>query len=94
VLDEVDELTEAVDIQQVGRAGPWGLLREAGVVGRTHRDGRVLAVRQADDQIRVNPLANPDNRDSLPAERVMGMGNGHPSRNWLEQGGSMLWASR
>jgi hypothetical protein len=39
----------------------------AGVIGGTHRDRGVGAIRQADDEIRVSALADADDGDSVAA---------------------------
>jgi len=37
----------------------------------------MVPVRESDDEIRIEASADLDDLDLLPAERVMGMGNGH-----------------
>ena len=56
-------------------------------------DGGVIAIGQPDDQIRVSTAADKDDLDLLSVQRVMRMGDGHPSRDRLQCLCSLFWAS-
>ena len=87
-LNELGRLLQAVEIEEVGflttgcthaRRGHRG----RAIVGPTHGDGGMGAIRPPDDQIRVSAAANPHDRDRLAGKRVMRMGDGHRFRRRL-----------
>jgi hypothetical protein len=93
-IEEEADLAEPVEIQEVIRPGRglapgWG-----GIVRAAHGDGGMVPVRESDDEIGIEPSAEPDDLDLLSAERVMRMGDGDESRRRLGRKGSVLRASR
>jgi len=83
LLNELDDLVQAVDIQQVrrNRRGIW--IGGGGVVSPAHGNRGVEAAGESHDQIRISASTDTDHLDLLTAKRMMGMGDGHPSRRWL-----------
>ena len=82
-IEELEDLTEAVEIQEVIR--PWReiVLGRGEIVGAAQGDGGMPPVRESDDEIRIESAAEPDDLDPLSAERMMGMGDGDESRRRL-----------
>ena len=83
VLEELEDPTKAVEIEEVigprrGIALGWG-----GIVGAGQGDGGMPPVRESDDGIRINSPAEPNDLDPLSAERMMRMGDGDESRRRL-----------
>ena len=79
VIDEVDDLPEALEVQQgegvtVGRlSGGW--LQAS--VRPAHGNRCMRAIAQADNKIWINTPADADDLTSLPREGVMRMGDRH-----------------
>jgi hypothetical protein len=92
-IEELEDLTEAVEIQEVLRRRREIALGRSEIIGAAQRDGGMPSVRESDDEIRINSPAEADDLDPFSAERMMGMGDGDESRGWLGQGGSVLGAS-
>jgi hypothetical protein len=82
-VEEEKDLTEPVEIQEMLWPGRGLVLGRRGVVRATHGDGGMVAVRESDDEIRIEPSAELDNFDPLPTERVMRMGDGDKSQRRL-----------
>jgi hypothetical protein len=82
-IDELEYLTEAVEIQEVIRAWREIFLGRRSVVGAAQGDCGMPPVRETDDEIRIISAAKPDNLDPLTSERMMGMGDGDESRRRL-----------
>ena len=82
-IEESEDFTEAVEIQEVIR--PWGeiALGRGEIVGAAQGDGGMPSVRETDDQIRIVSAAKPDDLDPLATKRMMGMGDGDESRRRL-----------
>jgi hypothetical protein len=82
-IEEPTGVTESVEIEEV--IGPWrGLAVGRGRrISAAHGDGGMVPVRESDDEIGIEPSADPDDLDLLSAERVMGMGDGNESRRGL-----------
>ncbi len=72
----------AQPLERKQRCGvPWrGYRWRARVIGRTHGERRVGPIRELDNQVRINTVPDPNQRDTLAAQRVMGMGDGHRFR--------------
>jgi hypothetical protein len=82
-VEEQADLTEPLEIQEAIRPR-WGLaFGRGGIVRAAHGDGGMVPVRESDDEIGVEPSAELDDLDLLPAERVMRMGDGDESRRRL-----------
>jgi hypothetical protein len=94
-IEEQAGLAEPVELEEVIRPGR-GLVvvGRGGIVRAAHGDGGMVPVRESDDEIGIEPSAEPDDLDLLSTERVMGMGDGHESRRGLGGGGSVLGAFR
>jgi len=71
----MDDLPEPLDIEERDGASKRGGVSSGGVVGPTHRDGGVGAIRQADNEVRIGPPADTDDVDALAGERMIRMGN-------------------
>ena len=65
------------------RPGRELALGRGGIVGAAHGDGGMVPVRESDDEIRIEPSAEPDDLDPLSAERMMRMGDGDESQRRL-----------
>jgi hypothetical protein len=92
-IEQLDNPTQAIDVEQMlcchcGR-NLWRWI----VVGTAQGDGNVTPVRGHDDEVRIVPSANSDDLDALALKGMMRMGNGHKSRNWSGWRGSALWGS-
>jgi hypothetical protein len=82
-IEELKDQTEAVEIQEVIRRRREIALVRSQIIGAAQCNGGMSAVRESDDEIRINSPAEPDELDPLSAERVMGMGDGDESRRRL-----------
>ena len=74
---------EPVEIQEMLRPGRVLVLGRRGVVRAAHGNGGMVAVRESDDEIGIEPSAELDDLDSLSAEWVMLMGDGDESQRRL-----------
>ena len=81
-IEELEDLTEAVEIQEVIRRREIALVRSE-IIGAAQGDGGMPPVRESDDEIRIDSPAETDDLDPLSAEWVMGMGDGNESRRRL-----------
>jgi hypothetical protein len=79
-LEELEDVTKAVEIEEVIRPRRGLTLGVVGIVGAAQGDGGMPPVRESDDEIRIDSPAEPDDLDPLPAERMMRMGDGDESR--------------
>ncbi len=79
-LEELEDLTKAVEIEEVIRPWPGIALGWGGIVGAGQGDGGISPVGESDDEIRINSPAEPNDLDPLSAERMMRMGDGDESR--------------
>src|SRR5918996_1395755 len=73
-LDEAHNLAQPLEGEQWGRVLGRGSDGCPCIVGGTHSECCVGPIRELDDQVRINALPDPDQRDPLAAQRVMGMG--------------------
>jgi hypothetical protein len=82
-IEELEDLTEAVEIQEVIR--PWReiALGRGEIVGAAQGDGGMPPVRETDDEIRIVSAAKPDDLDPLATKRMVGMSDGDKSRRRL-----------
>jgi hypothetical protein len=75
VLQQLDDVAEAVEIEQ-RHLTPRLLERNRGLVVRpTQGNGGMGAVRQAEDHVRIRASADADDCAALPPQGVMGMEN-------------------
>ena len=79
-IEELEDLTEAVEIQEVIRSRREIASRRGEIIGAAQGDGGMPAVRETDDEIRIVSAAKPDDLDPLATERMMGMRDGDESR--------------
>lgn len=93
-VEEPEDLTEAVEIQEVSRRRGGSGLGRSEIIGAAQRNGRMPPIRESDDEIRINSAVEADDLDPLSAERMMRMGDGDEFRDWLGQRGNALGASR
>ena len=91
-IEEFEDLSEAVEVQQVIRWQQGVVLGRCEIIGAAQRDGGMPPVRESDNEIRIDSAAETDDLDPLPMERMMGMGDGDESRRRLRRRGSALWA--
>ena len=82
-IQELEDLTEAVEIQQVIRTCRGILHGRRSGVRAAQSDGGMPPVRETDDEIRIVSAAKPDDLHPLAAERMMGMGNRDETRRRL-----------
>ena len=92
-IEHLEDLTEAVEIEEM--TGPrWPIiLRRSQIIGVAQGDGGMPPVRESDDEIGIDSTPKADELDLLAAERMMGMGDGDESRRRLGRRGSAPWAS-
>jgi hypothetical protein len=89
-VEELEDVTEAVEIQEVIRPGREVALGRGEIIGAAQGEGGMPSVRETDDEIRVVSAAKPDDLDPMATKRMMGMGDGDESRRRLGWGGSAL----
>jgi hypothetical protein len=82
-LDELEDLTKAVEVEEVIRPRRGIGLGWGGIVGAGQGDGGMPPVGESDDQIGIKSPAEPDDLDPLSAERMMRMGDGDESQRRL-----------
>ena len=89
---QLDHLTQSRRGRADGATAIGGQARMSSVlVGVAEGDGGMAAVRQADDDdVGILAVADADDRQLLPPEGMMGMGDGHESRRSLGGRGSAL----
>jgi hypothetical protein len=89
-LHEVHDLAQPIEGEQ-RHWGSWRRIsRRARIVGRTHDECGVGPIREPHNEVRISALPDPDKRDTLAAERVMRMSDGHRFRRRLGKRGSVL----
>ena len=93
-IEHLEDLTEAVEIEEVIGPRRQLILRRREIIGAAQGDGGMPPVGESDDQIRINSPAEPNDLDPLSAERMMRMGDGDEIRRRFGTGGSALGASR
>jgi hypothetical protein len=83
-VDELGQLTQPLEVEEVGRGHRSQARRRVGsVVGRAAGHGGMAAIGQTHEDVRPLPVADTDDRQLLSVERVMGMRDGHESRRRL-----------
>jgi hypothetical protein len=60
------------------------------VIRQAGRNGAVIAIGQADNQVRISSSADTDELHALAIQRVVRVGYRHPFHRWLGKGGSVL----
>ena len=81
-IEDLEDLTEAVEIQEVTRRREIALMRSE-IIGTAQREGGMSPVRESDDELRIDSATESDDLDPLASKRMMGMGNGDESRRRL-----------
>jgi len=79
-LYEAHDLAQPLECEQRGGVPGRGRRRCTRIVGGTHGERRVGPIRELDNEVWINALPDPDERDPLAAQRVMGMGDSHRFR--------------
>jgi hypothetical protein len=82
-IEEFEDLTESIEIEQVIRLQQRIALGRSEIVGTAQRDGGMPSIREPDDEIRIDSAAESDDLDPLPAKRMMRVGDGDESRRRL-----------
>ena len=78
VSDELSHLTQSLEVEEVRRRSEKKGRREiADMVGGVKGDGGMAAIGQAHDDVRSLAVADADDGQLLPTQRVMGMGDRH-----------------
>ena len=90
MLHEAYDLAQPLEREQWGGV-PWrGSRRCPRIVGGTHGERYGGPIRELNDQVRINPMPDPDHLDLLAVQRVMWMGDRDECRRCLGQWGSVL----
>ena len=89
-LHEAHDLAQPLEREQRRWVSWRRISRRACIVGRTHGECGVGPIREPHDEVRISTLPDPDKRDTLAAERMMRMGDGHRFRRRLAKWGSVL----
>jgi len=79
-IEELKDLAQAVEIQQVIRWERGIGCGRAEIIRAAQGDGGMPAVRESDDEIRIDSAAETDDLDPLPAQGMVGMGDRGESR--------------
>ena len=79
-VEEVEDLTQALEVEQVLGPRPGRILGGGGGVRAAQGDGGMSPIREPDDEVRIAATAQADHLDALTAEGVMRMGDGDESR--------------
>ena len=82
-IEHLEDLTQAVEIEEVIRPRWQILLRRSQIIGAAHGDGGMAPVGESDDEIGIVSTPKADDLDLLAAERMMRMGDGDESRRRL-----------
>jgi hypothetical protein len=77
--------------QEQGRLRGVGIdKRRACVVGQARSDGRMIAIGQTNDEVRIATSSDTDQPHALARQRMVRMGDGDPFLRWAVKGGSVL----
>ena len=82
-IQQLDHLPEPVEFEEVGSSDRQFSLGGRRVVGQTHGDSGMGAIRETHDEVRVSTAPDTNDRDLLPIERMMRMGDGYRFPRWL-----------
>ena len=89
VRHDPGNLAQTFQVEQTRCDGRCFCPAVAGVVRPAHGNGRVVAVAQPDNQIRIRAPPYPDNRDLLTIERMVRVGDSDGFRCFLAMWGSV-----
>ena len=88
--NELGDLPESFN-QEQGRFTLLGIgLSRTRIICQARGNRDVIAIGQANDQVRVWPTTHPNELDTLPRQGMVRMGDGHPFHRWRGKGGSVL----
>ena len=90
LLNEVSHLPQTFKREQRWYCVAGIGLRRPRVVSQARCDGSMIAIRHANDEVRIWPSANPNELHALAMQGMMGMGYCDPFQRWLVKGGSVL----
>jgi hypothetical protein len=79
-VEQWDDPTQTVEVEQVLGPGLRGEIRRGGVVRAAQGDGGVAPVWEPDDEVGILPAAKANDLDALTAQGVMRMGDGDESQ--------------
>ncbi len=65
-------------------------VRWAAVVGQAGRDGSMIAIGQANDEVRIWSASHTNELNALAVQGMVRVSHGHPFHRWLAKGGSVL----
>jgi hypothetical protein len=82
-IEQLDDLTQTVEIEQVLGSRCGRTFQRRCVVGAAQGDGGVAPVGEYNDQVRIVSAAKAHDLDALPPKGMMGMGDGDKSRRRL-----------
>jgi hypothetical protein len=82
-IEELEDLTEALEIQEVIGPRQGIILGRREIIGAAQGDGGRSPVGEPDDEIRIVSATEADDLDPLAAEPMMRMGDGDESRRRL-----------
>ncbi len=90
LLNESSHLPQSFKREQRWFCGAVIGLRHTRIVSQARGDGSVIAIRHANDEVRIWPTAHPNELDVLSMQGMMGMGDRDPFQRWFVKGGSVL----
>ena len=90
LLNELSHVPQSFKREQRWFCGTGIGLRRTRIVSQAGGDSSVIAVRHADDQVRIWPSSDPNELDALAIQGMMGMGYHDPFHRWFVKGGSVL----
>jgi hypothetical protein len=87
-IEHLEDLAEAVEIQEVNWPGRGISLRGTEIIRAAQGDGGMPSVGESDDEIRIDSPTETNDLDAPSTEGVMGMGDGDESQRRLGRRGS------
>ena len=90
LLNELGHLPQSFKREQRWFCGAVIGLRRTCIVSQAGGDGSVIAIRHANDEVRIWPTAHPNELYTLAVQGMMGMGYRDPFHRWFVKGGSVL----
>jgi hypothetical protein len=65
-------------------------LKRTCIVSQARSYRSMIAIRHANDEVRIWPTAHPNELDTLAMQGMMGMSDRDPFQRWFVKGGSVL----
>ena len=90
LLDELGDLPQAFNGEQGQFSGTAVSRGDARIIRQAGRNGSMIAIRHANDEVGIWPSANANELHTLTIQRMMRMGHGDPIHRWLVKEGSVL----